>query len=197
MPELPFSSKDLEPFISEKTLSFHYGKHHKTYVDKLNGLIEKTEYASTSLENIIRHSDGAIFNNAAQVWNHTFYWNCLAKPSNQKPSTELQKAITRDFGSIEEFTNTFSNSAIGLFGSGWCWLVISKDHKLSIVNTQNAQTPLTTDHTALLTCDVWEHAYYLDTQNSRPEYLKNFWAIVNWAFVSEQYQKHLEQYGNT
>ena len=189
--DLPFSMNALEPYISEKTLSFHYGKHHKTYVDKLNGLIENTEFANQKLEDIILASDGGIFNNAAQVWNHSFYWDCLSSNHHQKPSNQLLNAIETSFGSFEGFIQTFSEQAIGLFGSGWCWLVLNpEDFSLSIVQTSNAETPLTQSLIPLLTCDVWEHAYYLDTQNQRPKYLENFWAVVNWDWISEQYSQH-------
>ncbi|MCP4522805.1 MAG: superoxide dismutase [Candidatus Gracilibacteria bacterium] len=189
LPELPYAMDALEPHISQETLEFHYGKHHNTYVVKLNGLIEGTEYADKNLEEIIKNSTGSIFNNAAQIWNHTFYWNGLTGDSQKTPKGELLQSIQRDFGSFEEFQTTFTNSAINNFGSGWTWLVLNEENKLEIVNTSNAQTPITTDKKPLLTCDVWEHAYYIDFRNVRPEYLKAFWEIVNWDFVEKQFQK--------
>lgn len=184
LPDLPFARDALEPFISAHTLSFHYDKHHKTYVDKLNALIPETPFANKTLDEIIKSSDGAIFNNAAQVWNHTFYWHCLTGETDQKPTAKLLELLNRDFSSMENFELQFKNSATANFGSGWTWLVLTPEGKLEIVNTSNAGCPLTTDNIPLLTCDVWEHAYYLDTQNNRPGYLDNFFKIINWDFVS-------------
>lgn len=187
LPELPYAQDALEPQISKTTIEFHYGKHHQTYVNTLNSLIEGTRFENQSLEQIILSSDGALFNNAAQVFNHTFYWNCLAKASDSAPKGKLAEAIIRDFSSFEQFKEEFTKKSIGLFGSGWCWLVADKDGKLSIVQKSNAGCPLTDGLKPILVCDVWEHAYYLDKQNARPKYLESFWQLVNWDFVSKQY----------
>jgi len=186
LPELPYARNALEPHISEETLNYHYGKHHQTYVDKLNGLIEGTDDASKSLEEIIRTSSGGLFNNAAQVWNHTFYWHCLSPSGGGAPSGRLAELIDRDFGSFESFHQEFSDAAVGNFGSGWTWLVQNPDGKLQVVNTGNAETPLTGDSKPLMTCDVWEHAYYIDYRNARPKYLDAFWQLVNWDFIASQ-----------
>jgi superoxide dismutase, Fe-Mn family len=185
LPELPYAMDALEPHISRETLEYHYGKHHRTYVDKLNGLIEDTELANASLEDTIRGSSGGVFNNAAQVWNHTFYWHCMAPTGGGKPSGDLARAIDGAFGSFDEFHKQFSDKAATLFGSGWTWLVKQPDGKLAIVQTGNADTPLTGKATPLLTCDVWEHAYYIDYRNARPKYLEAFWKVVNWDFVAK------------
>jgi len=184
LPELPYAKNALEPHISAETLEYHYGKHHKTYVDKLNGMIEGTEHDGKSLEAIITSASGGLFNNAAQVWNHTFYWNCLSPEGGGEPQGALADAINRDFGSFENFKEKFTESAIGNFGSGWTWLVRNTDGSLAIVNTDDADTPLTGDAKPLLTCDVWEHAYYIDYRNARPKYLEAFWNLVNWNFVA-------------
>jgi superoxide dismutase, Fe-Mn family len=175
----------LEPHISRETLEYHYGKHHRTYLDKLNGMIEGTEFADASLEDTVRGSSGGIFNNAAQVWNHTFYWHCLSPNGGGKPGGDLAKAIDKDFGSFDEFQKQFSDKAATLFGSGWAWLVKQPDGKLAISQTANAETPLAGKGTALLTCDVWEHAYYIDYRNARPKYIESFWNLVNWDFVAK------------
>ena len=188
LPMLPYERTALEPYISEETLSYHYGKHHQTYVDKLNGLIEGTPFADMSLEEIIRQSDKGIFNNAAQVWNHTFYWENLSAKHGQEPQGDLLTAINDTYGSLEAFKDQFTQKALTLFGSGWTWLVIDANNQLQIVQTSNADTPITQNLKPILTCDVWEHAYYLDTQNARPKYLENFWAIVNWDVVLMRYQ---------
>ena len=185
MPTLPFAMDALEPHISKETLEYHYGKHHKTYVTNLNGLIEGTPNADKSLEEIIKSSEGGLFNNAAQVWNHSFYWNCLSPNGGGEPTGDLAAAITRDFGSFAEFKEAFTKCAVTTFGSGWGWLVKDSAGKLSLASTSNAATPLTGDKTALLTCDVWEHAYYIDYRNARPKYLDAFWALVNWDFVAK------------
>ena len=191
LPELPYSNNALSPYISEDTLNYHYGKHHKTYADKLNGLIQGTELVDKSLEEIILTTNGAIFNNAAQVWNHSFYWQCLSEKHHQEPTGPLLKAIEDAFGDYASFKETFSTKAAGIFGSGWCWLVLNpEDFSLQILETSNAETPLTKALIPLLTCDVWEHAYYLDTQNQRPKYIENYWNIVNWEFVSNQFIHH-------
>lgn len=185
LPKLPYKMDALEPHISKETLEFHYGKHHQTYVTKLNGMIPGTEFEGKDLEEIVKTSQGGVFNNAAQIWNHTFYWNGFAPNAGGKPTGALWEKIEADFGSFENFVEEFTNSAINNFGSGWTWLVKTPEGKLEIVNTSNAQTPLTTENTALLTCDVWEHAYYIDYRNVRPDYLKAFWELVNWDFVAK------------
>ena len=187
LPELPFAMDALEPHISAKTLEFHYGKHHKAYVDKVNGLIEGTKFENANLEDIIRDAEGGIFNNGAQVWNHTFYWNCLSPEAKPEPNGELMESINRDFGSFAEFKEKFSNAAATLFGSGWAWLVENESGKLEIIQESNAGNPLRNGYKPLLTCDVWEHAYYLDKQNRRPDYVKDWWKLVDWEKVSERY----------
>ena len=187
LPALPYDRDALEPHISKETLDFHYGKHHNTYVVKLNGLIEGTELEGKSLEDIIKTSQGGIFNNAAQVWNHTFYWNCLSPNGGGKPTGALADAIDTAFGSFDDFVAKFTDSAVNNFGSGWTWLVTNPDGSVEIVNTSNAATPLTTEQKPLLTCDVWEHAYYIDYRNVRPDYLKAFWALVAWDSVAKNF----------
>lgn len=187
LPELPYALDALEPRISKETLEYHYGKHHQTYVTNLNNLIEGTDMANDSLEDIVKKSSGGVFNNAAQVWNHTFYWNSLSPNGGGEPTGALADAINAKWGSVDNFKAEFNKSAAGNFGSGWTWLVKKADGSLDIVNTSNAGTPLTTDDVPLLTCDVWEHAYYIDTRNSRPQYLENFWALVNWDFASKNF----------
>ena len=184
LPDLPYAMDALEPHISRETLEYHYGKHHNTYVEKLNGLIKDTEWANASLEDIIRGSSGGVFNNAAQVWNHTFYWHCLSPNGGGAPGGELAKAIDASFGSFDKFKEQFSDKAVTLFGSGWAWLVKKPDGSLAIAQTGNAETPLTGDSKPLMTCDVWEHAYYIDYRNARPKYLEAFWQLVNWDFVA-------------
>jgi superoxide dismutase, Fe-Mn family len=187
-PKLPYPENGLEPVISAETISFHYGKHHQAYVDNLNKLIEGTAFENKSLEEIVVASEGGIFNNAAQVWNHTFYWNCL-KPGGSEPHGKLLEAIERDFGSFEQFKEEFSKASVTLFGSGWAWLVKDKDGKLSITQESNAGTPLTKGLQPIITFDVWEHAYYLDKQNKRPEYVLQLWSILNWDFALENFIK--------
>ena len=187
LPELPFAKDALEPIISQETIEYHYGKHHQAYVTNLNKLIAGTEFEDMALEDIIKKSSGGIFNNAAQVWNHTCYWNCLAPDAGGKPSGELAEAIDEAFGSFDEFKEKFSAVAAGTFGSGWAWLVKDADGKLEIVSTSNAATPMTDGKTALLTCDVWEHAYYVDYRNARPQYIEKYWDLVNWDSVAEKY----------
>ena len=184
LPALPYAKNALEPHISAETLDYHYGKHHQAYVTNLNNMIEGTEHANASLEDIVRSSSGGMFNNAAQVWNHTFYWNCLSPSGGGDPTGELKNLIERDFGSVDAFRDQFSKTAIGTFGSGWAWLVLTPDGKLELKSTSNAETPLTSDNKPLLTCDVWEHAYYVDYRNARPKYVEAFWNLVNWDFVS-------------
>lgn len=186
LPELPYAKNALEPHISAETLEYHYGKHHQTYVDKLNGLVENTDMASKTLEDIIRSSDGGVFNNAAQVWNHTFYWHCLSPEGGGEPSGKIGELINRDFGNFDNFKKKFTETAINTFGSGWAWLVQKADGQLDIVSTSNAQTPLTGTATPLLTCDVWEHAYYIDYRNARPKYMDAFWNLVNWSFAESR-----------
>lgn len=190
LPALPYAKDALAPHISEETLEFHYGKHHKTYVDKLNAAIEGTEHEGKSLEDIIKTSSGGLFNNSAQVWNHTFYWNCLSPNGGGEPSGKVGDAIKKSFGSFDKFKEEFTNSAIGNFASGWTWLVKKSDGSVAIVNTDDAETTLTDESvTTLLTVDVWEHAYYIDYRNARPKYLEAFWALVNWDFANENYGK--------
>ena len=185
LPELPYAKNALEPHISAETLEYHYGKHHATYVDKLNGLIPGTEFENASLEDIIKQAKGGIFNNGAQIWNHTFYWNCLSPDGGGTPDGAVGKAIEQAFGDFAKFKTQFSDSAATNFGSGWTWLVKNPDGKLEIVNTSNAANPMTDGKQPLLTCDVWEHAYYIDYRNARPKYVEAFWNLVNWDFVAQ------------
>lgn len=185
LPELPYSKDALMPHISPETIDYHYGKHHNAYVVKLNELVQGTSFAGKSLEDVIKTSEGGIFNNAAQIWNHTFYWNCLSPKGGGQPKGKLLEEINKTFGSFEEFKKKFTEKAITTFGSGWAWLVLNKDGKLEITSTSNAGCPLTLGQKALLTCDVWEHAYYVDYRNQRPKYVEAFWNLVNWDFVSK------------
>jgi Fe-Mn family superoxide dismutase len=185
LPELPYALDALAPSISKETLEFHYGKHHQTYVTNLNNLIKGTEFENASLEDIVKKSSGGIFNNAAQVWNHTFYWNSLAPKAGGEPKGAVADAINKQWGSFAKFKEEFTKTAVGTFGSGWAWLVKKSDGSLGLVSTSNAATPLTTADKALLTCDVWEHAYYIDYRNARPKYLEAFWNLVNWDFVAK------------
>ena len=184
LPPLPFDKNALAPHISAETLEFHYGKHHQAYVTNLNNLVKGTEFEHAALEQIIKRSSGGIFNNAAQVWNHTFYWNSLRPAGGQPPGGKLAEAIGKAFGTVEKFKEEFSKSAAGNFGSGWTWLVQRQDGSLGIANTSNAATPITGADKPLLTCDVWEHAYYIDYRNARPKYLEAFWNLVNWEFAA-------------
>ena len=187
LPALPYARDALAPRISEETIDYHYGKHHQAYVTNLNKMIEGTAHANQSLEEIIRSSEGGVFNNAAQIWNHTFYWNSLT-PNSSAPTGDLASAIDSTFGSFDEFKAKFTASAAGNFGSGWTWLVKNASGALEIVNTGNAGTPITeAGITPLLTVDVWEHAYYVDYRNARPEYLKNFWELANWEFAAKNF----------
>ena len=188
LPPLPYAKNALEPTISAETLEYHYGKHHQAYVTNLNNLIKGTEFENSPLEDIIVKSSGGIFNNAAQVWNHTFYWNCLTPNGSGAPSGELATAIDKAFGSFEDFKKQFSQKAVTTFGSGWAWLVKNQDGSLSIESTSNADTPMTKGQKALLTCDVWEHAYYVDYRNARPKYVEEFWKLVNWDFVAVNFK---------
>jgi Fe-Mn family superoxide dismutase len=187
LPPLPYAMNALAPHISQETLEYHYGKHHKTYVDNLNKLIPGTEFESLSLEDIVKKASGGIFNNAAQVWNHTFYWNCLSPNGGGEPGGALAAAIKQKFGSFASFKEQFTQCAVTTFGSGWAWLVKNPDGSLELVSTSNAGTPLTQGKTALLTCDVWEHAYYIDYRNARPKYVESFWNLVNWEFAAKQF----------
>lgn len=184
LPELPYAKNALEPHISEETLEYHYGKHHASYVEKPNNLITGTEFESMPLEEIIRQATGGIFNNAAQVWNHSFYWNCLSPDGGGEPEGELAVAIEQPFNNYNEFKDHFSKAAARNFGSGWTWLVKTADGRLEIMNTSNAENPITDGRQPLLTCDVWEHAYYIDYRNARPRYIETFWNLVNWNFVA-------------
>ncbi len=184
LPALPYAMDALEPHISKETLEFHYGKHHQAYVTNLNNLIKGTEFENASLEDIVKQSSAGIFNNAAQVWNHTFYWNGLSPNGGGSPTGALADAINAKWGSFDAFKEAFGKSAAGNFGSGWTWLVKKPDGSVDIVNTSNAATPLTGDDIPLLTCDVWEHAYYIDYRNARPKYVETFWQLVNWDFVA-------------
>jgi superoxide dismutase, Fe-Mn family len=187
LPALPYAKDALAPHISEETLEYHYGKHHQTYVTNLNNLVSGTEFEGLTLEEIITKSSGGVFNNAAQIWNHTFYWNSLSPNGGDLPESGLGNAINRTFGSFEEFKAEFTKCAVTTFGSGWAWLVKNSDGSLALVSTSNAGCPLTEGQTPLLTCDVWEHAYYIDYRNARPKYLEAFWALVNWDFAAENY----------
>lgn len=187
LPKLPYELSALNPTISDKTLEFHYGKHHQTYVNNLNNLIPGTKFENADLETIVLGSDGAIFNNAAQVWNHTFYFNQFSPNPAAAPTGELAKAIDATFGSFEKFKEEFTKASVGLFGSGWSWLVKNEAGALEIVQEANAGNPLRSGKKPLLTCDVWEHAYYLDYQNRRPDYVSSFWNIVDWKVISERY----------
>ncbi|UCH47824.1 MAG: superoxide dismutase [Fe] [Betaproteobacteria bacterium] len=187
LPPLPYEKNALEPHISAETLEYHYGKHHATYVTNLNKLIGGTEFESASLQDIIMKASGGIFNNAAQVWNHTFYWNGLSPDGGGAPQGALADAINKAFGSFADFKEKFSASAAGNFGSGWTWLVKNANGDVEIANTSNAGNPMTNKLTPLLTCDVWEHAYYIDYRNARPKYVEAFWNLVNWDFAAKNF----------
>lgn len=187
LPALPYAKDALAPHISAETIEYHYGKHHKAYVDKLNAALPGSEFEGKSLEDIIKSSNGGVFNNAAQVWNHTFYWNCLSPNGGGEATGAIADAINAAFGSFDKFKEEFTNAAATNFGSGWTWLVKKADGSVAIVNTSNAETPLTDSSvTPVLTVDVWEHAYYVDYRNARPSYLDAFWNLVNWDFVNSQ-----------
>lgn len=187
LPDLPYTETALEPHISAETLQYHHGKHHAKYVSNLNDLIAGTEMENDSLEEIIRKAPDKVFNNAAQTWNHTFYWNCLSPKGGGKPAGALAEAIDKQFGSFDEFKNQFTQSAATLFGSGWVWLVKDANGNLAIQQGSNAETPIRDGLTPILTCDVWEHAYYIDYRNAKPKYMEGFWNLVNWDFAAEQY----------
>lgn len=187
LPKLPYEQNALEPFISERTIGFHYGKHHQAYVTNLNKLVAGTEFENATLEDIIKKATGGIFNNGAQVWNHTFYWNSLTPKGKVNPEGKLADAINKKFGSFDAFKEKFSNACVTLFGSGWAWLVKTPEGDLDIVQESNAGNPLRNGLKPLLTCDVWEHAYYLDFQNRRPDYVAEFWKYVNWDEVEKRF----------
>ena len=187
LPPLPYEMDALEPFISKNTLEFHYGKHHLTYVNNLNKLVPGTEFENSGLEEMVLKAEGGIFNNAAQVWNHTFYWNCLSPNGGGEPKGELAESIKECFGSFAEFKEQFSIASATLFGSGWTWLVSNEEGDLEIIQESNAGNPMRNGYTPLLTCDVWEHAYYLDKQNRRPAYIEDFWKLIDWEAVEERY----------
>ena len=187
LPPLPYAKDALQPHISAETLEYHYGKHHATYVTNLNNLIKGTEFENLSLEEIIKKSQGGVFNNSAQVWNHTFFWNCMTPNGGGAPTGKVADAINAKWGSFDKFKEEFSKSAVTNFGSGWTWLVKKADGSVDIANTSNAGTPLTSADKALLTCDVWEHAYYIDYRNARPKFVEAFWNLVNWDFVAKNF----------
>ncbi|MBA8888183.1 Fe-Mn family superoxide dismutase [Dokdonella fugitiva] len=186
LPPLPWARDALAPHISAETIDYHYGKHHQTYVTNLNNQIKGTEFENLSLEEIIRKSSGGMFNNAAQIWNHTFYWNCLKPNGGGEPTGRLADAINKAFGGFAQFKDEFTKTSVGTFGSGWGWLVQRPDGSLALASTSNAGTPITGADRPLLTCDVWEHAYYIDYRNARPKYVEAFWSLVNWDFVASQ-----------
>jgi superoxide dismutase, Fe-Mn family len=183
LPELPYPRHALEPHLSRETLDFHYGKHHQTYVETTNDLIAGTPREHLSLDQLVREASGELFNNAAQVWNHNFYWNCLS-PDQQRPDPDVERALKAAFGGYDAFKQKFTDAALKRFGSGWTWLVRTEDGGLKVLSTANADNPLVDGQQPLLVCDVWEHAYYIDYRNARPEYLKHFWPLVNWSFVA-------------
>lgn len=187
LPELPYALDALNPHISRQTLEFHHGKHHLNYVNTLNTLIPGTRFEDATLETMIREADGAIFNNAAQVWNHTFYFEAFSPKPQSEPTGVLLEVIVRDFGSFDVFKEQFTKASLTQFGSGWAWLVVNAEGKLQIVQEGNAGNPLRNGLKPLLTCDVWEHAYYLDYQNRRADYLKEFWTLVDWAVVEKRF----------
>jgi len=187
LPKLPYKLDSLVPFISQETLEFHYGKHHQTYVNNLNGLVPGTEFENSDLESIIRKAEGAIFNNAAQIWNHTFYFESFSKNGRKLPVGPLADDINKSFGSFESFRELFTKSAATLFGSGWAWLAKKDDETLQILQEPNAGNPMRKGLKPLLTCDVWEHAYYIDYRNRRPDYIKSFWEIIDWDVISNHY----------
>jgi Fe-Mn family superoxide dismutase len=190
LPALPYAKDALAPHISAETLDFHHGKHHQAYVTNLNKMIEGKPEASKSLEDIIASSEGPMFNNAAQIWNHTFYWHCMKPQGGGQPTGDLADAIKRDFGSFEKFSEEFSNAAASQFGSGWAWLILNRDKKLAVTKTPNADLPSKHGQKALLTIDVWEHAYYIDFRNARPKYIETFLkSLVNWDFAAENLKK--------
>jgi superoxide dismutase, Fe-Mn family len=186
LPKLPYALDALEPFISKRTIEYHYGKHHQAYVNNLNNLVPGTEFENASLEDIVMKASGGIFNNGAQVWNHTFYWNCLKPQGGGEPAGVFAETIAKNFGSFGDFKEKFSKAAVTLFGSGWAWLIQKSDGTLEIVQESNAGNPLRNGAKPVLTCDVWEHAYYLDKQNARPDYIADFWKLVDWGKVASR-----------
>ena len=186
LPALPWARDALAPNISAETIDYHYGKHHQTYVTNLNNLIKGTEFENLDLVAIVKKSQGGMFNNAAQVWNHTFYWNSLSPKGGGEPSGKLADAIKKAFGGFAQFKEEFTKTAVGTFGSGWAWLVQRADGGLALGSTSNAATPITGTDRPLLTCDVWEHAYYIDYRNARPKYIEGFWNLANWEFAASQ-----------
>ncbi len=188
LPPLPYAKDALAPHISAETIDYHYGKHHAAYVANLNKLIPGTEFETLSLEDIVKKATGGVFNNAAQIWNHTFYWNCLSPTGGGEPTGALAAAINKTFGSFAQFKEKFTSTAVTTFGSGWAWLVKTADGTLAIESTSNAGTPLKDGKKVLLTCDVWEHAYYIDYRNARAAYVESFWQIVNWKFAEENFK---------
>jgi len=188
LPPLPYRIDALEPYMSRETLMYHYSKHHRAYVNKLNAILAGSEYEGASLEDVIRQAAGPLFNNAAQVWNHNFFWRCLA-PGGSVPTGELLKRIVTTFGSLDAFRNLFMQCALDKFGSGWTWLVESRTGQLLVYNTDDANNPMRIGNNALLACDVWEHAYYIDYRNDRARYLNAFWALVDWKFAAENLRK--------
>ena len=188
LPELPYAKDALQPHISAETLEYHHGKHHNAYVTNLNNLIKGTKYENMSLEEIITSSEAGIFNNSAQVWNHTFFWNCLSPKGGGAPTGKVGEMINKKWGSFDKFKEEFTKAATTNFGSGWTWLIQNKQGDVEIFNTGNANTPMTSGHKALLTLDVWEHAYYIDYRNSRPNFINAFWNLVNWDFVNQNIQ---------
>jgi Fe-Mn family superoxide dismutase len=188
LPKLLYEKNALEPYMSASTLEFHHGKHHQAYVNNLNNLVPGTKFEYASLETIIKEADGGIFNNGAQIWNHTFFFTQFSPDGCREPKGLLKVAIESKFGSFEGFKETFSKAAATLFGSGWAWLVKTDDGQLEIIQSGNAGNPLREGKTPLLTCDVWEHAYYLDKQNARPKYIDDFWNILDWKVVSERFE---------
>ncbi len=187
LPKLPFERDALKPYISEETIDYHYGKHHQAYADKLNGLLPGSKFETADLVTIIKNADGGIFNNAAQVWNHTFYFECFSGNGRKEPAGELAEAIKSSFSSFEKFKEDFGTAAASLFGSGWAWLVKNNNGSLSIVQKPNAENPLRDGLKPILTCDVWEHAYYIDYRNKRPDYIKSFWEIIDWEIIASRY----------
>ena len=190
LPPLPYAMDALEPHMSKETLEYHYGKHHKAYVDKTNQLIQGTKFEESPLDYIVKHADkGTLFNQAAQAWNHAFFWRCLGPDSGGRPEGALMQAIEKAHGGFDAFQRTFSEKAAGLFGSGWVWLVKNPDGGVDIVQTANGDTPITGDSVPLIACDVWEHAYYIDHRNDRTKYVKAYWSLANWKFAAENFER--------
>lgn len=189
LPDLPYKLDALEPHLSAETLQYHYGKHHQKYVNTLNELADGTEYQTMELEEIIRQADGKIYNNAAQIWNHTFYWNSFSPDGLRQPTPKIEKQLTDAFGSFDKFKEAFNTSCLGLFGSGWVWLVVGKDGKLALETGKDADNPLREGKTPLLTCDMWEHAYYIDYRNDKQSYLDAFWQIIDWNVIEQRLQE--------